>query len=206
MNRTTEFPSTPEEWYEKTGHEAGVVRFGYDPSIRRWHYLTVLISVPLTALAVILTTGVSWIIMVGAFVVVFVIIGICEVNYRQQSQRSIEIDYEKSVVRIAYFIYPLHFFDIKPKPEVVIPFEIVHSVWTFSGRGQSKTFVHTTDSRFAINDCFHRRFELVKRLTMIAKEGEQPVNKPIVGQIVTYVVIIFIVAAILFAADMLGIV
>jgi hypothetical protein len=200
------FPTTAEDWYERTGREAGTVRFKYDPKYKWGHFAWILASFVVVSLALVYFQGLSWVVVPVIVVVALLVIGISAIIFGVLNRRVIEIDYNHSVVRLSYFIYPIQTIDIQPKQEVIVPFNQIHSIWTISGRGQSTTFVHTKESRFVIHDCFHNRFELIKRLEMIAQDGEQPVNKPIVGKLIAIVVIVFVVAGVLIAADALGIV
>ncbi len=204
MDDPRQFPTTVEDWYERTALEQGSFEFGYDPSFRRTHYTWIIIGCVVGSGWAIYSKPDPWL-LVSIFVAfVIVVISISEHIFAHLSKRHVEIDYADEVVRIQNFIYPVRFIDIKPKPIVEIPFRKIHTVISKSARGQTSTIVHTTDSRFVINECFQNRFELIKRLQMIAQRGEQPVNKPINEWILKYAVIITIVSTVLFVAYWLG--
>ena len=195
------FPTTAEDWYERTGREAGTVQFKYDPKYKWGHFLWVVIAVAAVVLASVYLKGMPWTVIPFAGVIAVLVLMISAIVFGVLNRRALEIDYDKSVIRLKYFIYPIRFVDVKPKREEVIPFDQIENIFTFCGRWQSTTHVYTEESRFVIHECFTDRYELVSRLKTIAAKSENRNTKPFVVEVIKYAAIVVIVSAVLLAAS-----
>lgn len=195
------FPTTSDDWYERTGREAGIVRFKYDPKYKWGHFLWIVIATAAVVLALVYLKGMPWTFIPFSGVVAVLVLTISAIVFGVLNRRALEIDYDNSVIRLKYFIYPIRFIDVNPKREVVIPFDQIENIFTFSGRWQSTTHVYTEESRFVIHECFTDRYELVSRLKTIAAKSENRNTKPFVVEVIKYAAIVVIVSAVLLAAS-----
>jgi hypothetical protein len=81
---------------------------------------------------------------------------------------AIMIDYERQVVVLEHYVYPLGFWDFRSKPEVVIPFSEIQHVSRFEGKGGRTYFVYTKRSRFNLGQTIDRVDQLATSLESIA--------------------------------------
>lgn len=85
---------------------------------------------------------------------------------------TIELDKNKQTVRIRHFMYPLHFWDIRRKRLVEIPFEQICRVSHWSNRkGPDQVRVYTDQSRFIVLESFGHMSELERVFRELASEN-----------------------------------
>jgi hypothetical protein len=149
----------------------GVVRFKFDGSIRIWRYV-------FFGVIFILFTLYRWFdhggftpldiaIFFGYVVIVLVLNEFISSRVRK---RVVEFDFDLQELRLAYAVYPLSFFDIWRKKEVVIPFRqirTVHRLPRYKGMWEH-VYVYTDKSWFTVSDYFERYDELMSILNELA--------------------------------------
>ncbi len=88
---------------------------------------------------------------------------------------AVVLDYERKVVVLEHYVYPLGFWDFRSKPEVVIPFSEIQHVSRFEGKGGRTYYVFTKQSRFNLGRTIDRIDELALSLESIAS-GSIPLH------------------------------
>lgn len=88
---------------------------------------------------------------------------------------AVVLDYERKVVVLEHYVYPLGFWDFRSKPEVIIPFSEIQHVSRFEGKGGRTYFVYTKQSRFSLGRTIDRVDELASALYTIAS-GSIPLH------------------------------
>lgn len=94
---------------------------------------------------------------VGFYLVLLGVAGVIGVGIETVAyfgrEGSITVDYERGVVVLMNMVYPLRFWDVLPKREVVIPFSSVLCVLDIRDRGGNKGgyIVTTRESRFTLS-------------------------------------------------------
>ncbi|MEM9372817.1 MAG: hypothetical protein AAGA55_04160 [Planctomycetota bacterium] len=85
-------------------------------------------------------------------------------SYRHAKHAAVEIDYDRGMIRLERFRYPLTFLDIRRKAAVEFAFDELLGIEVFHGKGQTSAIVHTRSSRFSLNETIERFDEVVARI------------------------------------------
>jgi len=89
---------------------------------------------------------------------------------------AVVLDYERKVVVLENYVYPLGFWDFRSKPEVVIPFSEIQHVSRVEGKKRENYyFVYTKQSRFNLDRTIDRVDKLASSLEAIAS-GSIPLH------------------------------
>lgn len=88
---------------------------------------------------------------------------------------AVVLDYERKVVVLEHYVYPLGFWDFRSKPEVVIPFSEIQHVSRFEGKGGTTYSVYTRQSRFNLDRTIDRVEKLASSLDEISS-GSIPMH------------------------------
>lgn len=106
-----------------------------------------------------------------------------ELLIAQYRKRSVNIDHGARTITLRNFVYPVRFFDILPKREVVIDFDDLVSISTTSNRHVTLGYFFTTKSRFVISSRVMDVGAIEAELTAIARDGWIPYFRSSIGTV-----------------------
>lgn len=91
--------------------------------------------------------------------------------------KKIELYGDNETLIVYGFIYPLGFFDIAPKKQVILQYSDICGTTTMTRRGVTSYTIYTHDSQFRFLDHIDRSMELFSLLTSMADQNNHPESK-----------------------------
>lgn len=152
-----------------------VYRFQYNPSIRFGRYIQLMLGLSVGGL-LLLWNGAQLDAVLVLSIVGSLLMAIAAMEFYLLSakRRVIEIDMGRREFRLEQFVYPISFYDIKPKNQVVIQFDEVLGIERLrSHKSPWDSFiVYTTESKFGFSDYFSETPRLIALIEEIAKDTD----------------------------------